>query len=136
MDRGSVPKAKFKFVGNLLPRALFHAGSASITKVFVYISGFLADDDFEITYNPRHIFYFCIGEECDVFMASNGHRFGCEYSSRTVEGGEGFVNLGHVAADPQLFFDQVNMFARVRNPQSSFYTCDPRTNNEGGLLHI
>lgn len=53
---------------------------------------------------------FTIAQQIDVLVASDGHHFGCEYSSRTVQGWEGFIKLGHMPTDAWLTLDQIDLF--------------------------
>ena len=45
-----------------------------------------------------------IDQSFDPGMSTDIHHFGAEYSSTTIEGGKGLVQLGHVAADAGIFF--------------------------------
>ncbi len=56
-------------------------------------------------------------EQPDLWMASHGHHFRCEYSGRTVEGREGLVELRHMPADAQLPLHQINLLPGIRQFQ-------------------
>ena len=45
-------------------------------------------------------------------MPADLDQFGCEYSHGAVIGGEGLVELGHMAPDARRFLDQIDLKTR------------------------
>lgn len=65
----------------------------------------------EITDVPGYRIDLAVAQQGDIFVASHGHHFGGENSGRTIQRGEGLVELGHVPADTGLLLYQVDVFA-------------------------
>ena len=58
-----------------------------------------------------------------------------EDSDGTVIRRKGFVQLGHLAADARLFFDQMDLQAHVSQVKRSLHSGYPTTNDQYILVH-
>ena len=96
-----------------LDRAYLSALAAPGALAFIDIARLAVNAHIEITHIAGDRFHFTVAQELDIFVASNGHHLGCEYSSRTVECWKGLVELGHVPANARLPFNQIDLFARI-----------------------
>jgi len=63
-------------------------------------------------------------------MPADLDQFGCQNSHGTVVGREGFVQLGHVAADARGFFDQTDLEAGGGKIQRCLNAADPAADNQ------
>ena len=62
-------------------------------------------------------------------MPADLDQFGGEYSNGAVIGREGFVKLGHMAANGRCLIDQVDLEAGIGKIKRGLHTADPAANN-------
>ena len=119
-----------------LDRADVGALAAAGAAVSSMIAGFAAHVDVEIADITGNLLNFAVGQQLNVFVASNGHHFGCEYSSRTVERREGLVQLGHMPADGRFPLDQIDLLAGVGQLEGRLDAGNAAADHQGGRGHI
>ncbi len=124
MDSLVVRNILVKFIW-VLDRAVFCAHGAAGALVFPDIAGLFPQPDPEITRFPLYAVNFSIGNDFDVGVPVDLDQLGREYSHRTVIGGEGFIQLGHVAPDGGSPVNQVNLEAHCGQVQGSLDPADP-----------
>ena len=83
----------------VLHRTVFHAGSTTRALVLDDVPGLFGQSDHEVTRLSLYPFNLGIGEYLDVFLPADLDQFGRKDSHGAVIGGEGLVELGHVAAN-------------------------------------
>ena len=90
---------------------------AGIALCLVNVARLLLDGDLEVPHEALDVNYFRIGKKFDVGMIAHVSHFRGQNAGRTVQGGEGFIQLDHVSADARLLLYQVNLVPRISNVQ-------------------
>ena len=112
-DGRGVARQFIEGVGRFFGRAFLCACAAARAQAPVHIGGALADFDRKVAHIARNVFHFGIGVERNVGVLGHVHHLGAENTGRAVNGGEGFVQLGHLAADGRIAFHQHHLNAAV-----------------------
>ena len=120
-----------KFVGHN-DRTDDGAIAAGRAGALVHKAGFAPHLHMKIAHVAGDGLHFAIGHQFDVGMPTGIHHLGAENSGTTVEGGEGFVELGHPAADGGLSFHQVDLIARIGNIQRGLDAGNPTADAQCG----
>ncbi len=109
--------------------AILHAGRAAGAKVFHDIPGLLDQRDLEV---PRLTFDgldFRVGQDLDVGMSVTFDELRRFDAHRAVVGGEGLVQLGHLAADGRRLLDQIDPIARSGEIERGLDAADAATDD-------
>ena len=123
-------------VGRFFGRAFFGAGTATRAQVPVHIGGALADLDRKVAHIARNVFHFGIGVERDVGVLGHVHHLGAENTGRAVYGGEGLVELGHLAANGGIALYQHNGYAAVGAVKRRLNTGNAAANDQHALVDV
>ena len=99
VDGTAVADVFIEGVGHVLRRTLFGAGAAAGALVPVDVGGALSDLHGEVAHEAGNAFHLGMGVQRDVRILGHVHHLGREHAARAVDGGEGLVELGHLAAD-------------------------------------
>ena len=83
----------------ILNRAIFDADGATCALIFNYVPGFFDQGHVEIAGFAFDRLDFRVCEHFNVWVPADLDQLGCEYSHRTVVGGERLVQLGHDPTD-------------------------------------
>ena len=65
----------------------------------------------------------------NVLVLQNGVHFRGQNTGGTIQRGECFVKLGHMAADRRIFFHEINFFAGIGKFQSCLNSGDTAADN-------
>ena len=106
-----------KFIFRFAAGTFFHARAAPGTAVFPHKPGFFANGHRKIPHITRHLFHFTVGIQVDVFILGRFHHFRGENTGRTVQCGEGFIQLCHFAADGGFLFHDIHFVPGVSHIQ-------------------
>ena len=123
-------------VRRLLAGAFFRAGAAAGAQAPVHIGGALADLDGEVAHVAGDVFHFRHGVQGDVGMLGHVHHLGAQDAGRAVHGGEGLVQLGHLAADGGLAFHQHHGHAAVGAVQGGLDAGHTAADDQHALVDV
>jgi len=110
-------------------RAVFDTGCATCAFALYDISGFFKQRYPEASLFPFNTVNFSIAQDFDVWMPADLDQFGREYSDGALIGGEGLIQLGHLAANGGAFVNQINFKARIAKVERGLNTADSPTDN-------
>ena len=113
VDRRGGADELVELVRGLLGGALVHAGAAASALGPVDVGGLLLHGHGEVAHIPGHVGHFGSGHERDFGMLGDVDHLGAEDAARAVDGGEGLVELRHLAADVAFAFHEEHVEARV-----------------------
>jgi len=100
IGRGALAQPGLVFGGHtIFPDAGSGALAAAGTEVHVHVTGLALDPHVKIAHVTGNVYHLAIVQQFNFGMPTGIHHFGAENSSATVEGGESFIQLGHVPAD-------------------------------------
>ena len=118
-----VPKIHVPFVRILNWASIF---AFAATRAFLRdnIAGVLADFHFKVANVTVASDEFAVGEDCDVWVTCAIHHFWTFNADAAIQGGEGFVECSHVAADALAFFEHVNFEALISQVKRCIHACD------------
>ena len=110
-------------------RAVLGTGRATPALLSSDVSGLLDQGYLELSWLPFHPVDIGIGQDFYVGMSVGFDEFWRFNAHGAVIGGEGLVELGHLAADGRGLVDQVNLETRVGEIERGLNTADPRPDN-------
>ncbi|OPZ85249.1 MAG: hypothetical protein BWY76_01490 [bacterium ADurb.Bin429] len=119
----------------LFEDAGFHAGVAAHAEVFFHVARLAAHLHAEVAHVAGHLRHFRVGPQRDVRVHPHQRHFRGEDAGRAVEGGEGLVELRHVAADGRLALHQVDLLAGVGQRQRRVDAGDAAAHHQHVRLH-
>ena len=134
-SRGSA-RQLIEGVGRFFCRAFFGACAATRAQVPVHIGGALANFYRKVAHIARNVFHFGIGVERDVGVLGHVHHLGAQNTGRAVYGGEGFVQLGHLAANGGIAFYQNHRHAAVGAVKRRLNAGNTTANNQYALVDV
>ena len=123
-------------LANGLVGTLFDADATTVALVIIYIRGLAAHFDLEAADEATDFFHLAVGHQVDVGVCAHGGHLGGQDAGRAVQGREGFVEHGHIAADGGLTLHQMHLYARVRQIQGGLNAGDAGTHHQGGGLDL
>jgi hypothetical protein len=110
-------------------RAIFHTGSTTRAFVLVNIPGLFKQSYFEVTCFAFDTIDFGVSQDLYIRMPSNLDELRSEYSDGAIVGREGFIKLGHVAADRRRLVHQINLEAGGRKVKRRLHPADSPANH-------
>ena len=133
IDGAAVVHAEVEFVRDLLLRALLGAKSAAGADVFLDEARFAADLHVEVADEAAHGFDLGVGIDVDLLVLCAVDHLRGQDARGAVERREGLVDLGHLAADGRLLFDDIDLEAGLGNIQSRLDARDAAADDERAL---
>ena len=133
IDRAAIVHAEVKFVRDLLLRTLFRTQSAAGADVLLHKARFTADLYMEVADEAADGFNLGVGIDVDFFVLRTVNHFRRQDTRRAVERRERLVDLGHLAADGRLLFDDIDLKARLGNVQRRLDARDAAADDERTL---
>ena len=133
IDRAAIVHTEVKFVWNLLLRTLFRTQTAAGADVLLHKARFAADFHMEVADKAADGFNLGIGIDVDFFVLRTVNHFRCQDARRAVECRERLVDLGHLAADGRLLFDDIDLKASLGNVQCRLDARDAAADDERTL---
>ena len=95
-------------------RANLSAITTSGTFIQVNIARLFPYSDLEAAHLPGYALQLCKGKKFYVEMPADLDQFRRDDSHGAIVSGKSFVQLGHAPADGRVFFNQIDLVARVR----------------------
>ncbi|OPX73130.1 MAG: hypothetical protein A4E38_00244 [Methanoregulaceae archaeon PtaB.Bin108] len=95
----------------------------------------LPDGHIKVADIPLDSLDFGIRHQLDVRGSPHIHHLRSEDTLRTIECGEGLVELGHAPADGRVLLNEVCLDPCIGQVESSLHSCNPCTDDHRGLLH-
>jgi len=83
----------------VLDGAVFNTGSTAPAFIFINVPGLPGQGYFKVSCFTFDFFDFGVAQDLYVLVPADLDQFGREYSHRAVVGGEGLIELSHMAAD-------------------------------------
>ncbi len=119
-----VPKIYVPFVRVLNWAGIF---TFTATRTFLrnHIAGVFADFHFKVANITVAFDEFRVGEDCNVWVTCAIHHLWAFDADAAVEGGEGFVERCHVAADALAFFEHVDFEALIGKVKAALMPAIP-----------
>ncbi len=117
-------------------RTHFGALAATGADPLLDIPRVLMDRDAEVAHETRYIGHLAERMQPDVGMLPHVDHLGCANARRAVQGGEGLVELQHVAADGGSGLDQVHRVAGVGHVQGRLHAGDAGTDHHHHRVHL
>ena len=102
----------------------------------VHVAGLLADLDVEVAHRAAHLLHLGVGQQGDVLVLAGLGHLGREDAGRAVQGGEGLVELGHVAADAGALLDEVDVVAGVGQLERGLQAGDAAADDQRGRVDL
>jgi hypothetical protein len=136
VDRLAIAEPGLEDLVDDLLGALLLADAAAVAEVLVDVAGLLADGDGEVADVALDLLDLAPGQELDVGMRAGGDHLGGQDAGRAVEGGEGLVELGHVAADRGVLLDEVDLEAGIGQLEGGADAGDAAAHDERGGVDV
>src|SRR5208283_5409675 len=111
------PHVEFVYELALLVDACLDALQAADTKVFHDVARLASHRHLEVADVPIHLGHFGVGPQGDIGMGAHRRHLRGQDAGGAIEGGEGLIELGHVAADGRFPLHQVDLLAGVGKRQ-------------------
>ncbi len=108
VDRLAVAHPGLEDLVDDLARALLDADAAAGAVLLIHAARLLADADVEVADEARDLLDLGIAQQGDLVVRPDVRHLGRQDAGRAVQGGEGLVELRHVAADGRLALDHVD----------------------------
>jgi hypothetical protein len=77
-----------------------------------------------------------MGHQIDVEVTARFHKLRTDNAHGTVVGGEGLVQLGHLAADGRLAFHQIDFQSALGQVQGGLDAGDAAPDHHHGTRHV
>ena len=135
IDRAAGIHAEVELVRHLLLRAFLGAQAAAGADILLDIAGAALDRDVEVADEALHRLHLGIREDADLFVLRHVDHLRREDTGRAVKGGEGLVQLCHLAADRGLRFHDIDGEARVGDVQRGLDAGDAAADDQRPLGH-
>jgi len=87
----------------------------------------------KVTHLPGKLRHFAVGKQIDFGMSTDIQQLRRQNSYRTVIGGEGLVQLGHLATDAGVLLHEVNLDAHIAQIKGRLHPGYPAANDENFL---
>ncbi len=116
-------------IGNL-DRAVIHADVAARAFLLDDVSGLFDQGDLEVSRLSFDPVDFGIGQDLDIGIPRAFDELGGLDAHGAVIGGEGLVQLGHLAAERRRFVDQIDPETRIGQIKSGLNAADPTADNQ------
>jgi hypothetical protein len=113
-----------------LDRAVLRAGRTACAPVFDDVSRPFGQGDFEISRFTLHPVNVGMCQEHDVRMPAAFEKFWRLDTHGAVIGGEGLIELGHLATDGRRLVNEVDLETGAGKIERSLYTADPAADNQ------
>ena len=135
VDGGTGAEVAVEAVGDLFLRTLAHADAAAGAFGLDDRTRLLTDGDGEVADIAFDPLDFAVGQKTDLRMVGDIDHLRSHDALRTVEGGKGLGELGHVAADGGITLDQEDFVAAVGDIEGGLNAGDAATDDQGALGH-
>ena len=136
VDGRGLADVLIEVVGHVLGGALFRAGAAAGALGPVNVGGALFDGDVEVADIAGHVLNLGARVEGDVGILGHVHHLGAENAGGTVNGGEGLVELGHLAADGGLALHEQDLDAGISAVKGRLNAGDAAADNQDALVDV
>jgi hypothetical protein len=113
----------------ILDRAVFNAGVAARALVFQNVTGFFRKAYLEVPCVSADAVNFRVAQYFYIRMPADLDQFRCKYSNRAVVGREGFIELGHMAADAGSLLHEIDFETRTREIKRGLDAGDASAHN-------
>jgi hypothetical protein len=110
--------------------------SAACAFYRIDMAGLFTNLDFEIAHRSAYFFQLRIRIHGHVFVLANLGHFRRQNTSRAIQGGKCFVELGHVPANRRLTLDQVYPIPGVGQFQHGLQSGYAAADDQRGLVHV
>ena len=126
---------QIEFVRNLFLGTLLGTQAAAGAFGCIYKTSLLADGHLEIAHKSLHRRHLRVGVDVDFLILGTVHHLWCQNAGSAVQGWEGLINLGHLAANGGLLFHNVHLKACIRNIQCGLDSGNAAADDQRTLFH-